>query len=140
MENSLRGNFSFCAKVLKNSWNHECEKYFNHLSKFDSKIKNQENSSKFEPISMDYYSRIQGLPRIQAEPVPMTCPSCHLDIITHPQRGCYDARIRTQFQQRILDFFFVFCFWGCCWIPGWNDKIHFCPSCQRPIGIYKNGR
>ena len=101
------------------------------------KIQNQENSS---IVWLNMSRReIQALPRIQgSEPVAMTCPYCFKDIITQPQRACYETLL-TQTGRRIFDLF-GFWAWACCWIPGWNDKIHFCPSCQRPIGIYKNGR
>ena len=127
----------------KNSWNWSCEKIsiiWMHSSNQNSIVRTEINSEKLPRkiclgIRMEYLwlsiHEFQQLNRLQR-----TCPHCLQEIITNPRK-------KTGRYQQCLSFILCclilpFC---CFWIPltkdEMNDTIHYCPSCQMVIGIYR---
>ena len=118
-------------------------KNFNHLNAFFKSKFHRENRNKFWESSKENMSRNQnGIPLIiypripTTEPVARTCPHCLQEIITNPRK-------KTGRYQQCLSFILCclilpFC---CFWIPltkdEMNDTIHYCPSCQMVVGIYR---
>ncbi|XP_078696160.1 lipopolysaccharide-induced tumor necrosis factor-alpha factor homolog isoform X1 [Branchiostoma floridae x Branchiostoma belcheri] len=77
------------------------------------------------------------------QPVRLTCPSCHQDVLTtvQPEIGMFTwLMVGAVF---LFGFAFPLVWLGCCFIPlcikDFKDVKHTCPNCQTHLGTYKRG-